>query len=42
MLGDWIQRALASVGGQPAPRAESRTVHGILVEVINTREDIDT
>jgi hypothetical protein len=42
MLGEWIQRALASVGGEPAPRAESRTIDGILVEVVNTREDIDT
>ncbi|HEV7991291.1 MAG TPA: hypothetical protein VGP25_05660 [Gemmatimonadaceae bacterium] len=43
MLRDWINRALASVGGHPpAPGAESRFVHGIRVDVINTREDIDT
>jgi hypothetical protein len=43
MLGDWIQRALASVAGHPeAQAAESRTIDGILVEVINTRDDIDT
>lgn len=43
MLRQWIDRALASVAGADAgPRAESRTIDGILVEVINTREDIDT
>jgi hypothetical protein len=50
MLREWIERALASVSGMAAPsgepaaqpRAESRMVHGIRVDVINTREDVDT
>ena len=44
MLRQWIERALASVGGaeEGAVRAESRVIDGIQVDVINTREDIDT
>jgi hypothetical protein len=43
MLKNWIDRALASVAGAAeGPRAESRTIDGIRVDVINTREDIDT
>ena len=50
MLREWIERALASVSGIAAqggetpaePRAESRLVDGIRVDVINTREDVDT
>jgi hypothetical protein len=50
MLREWIERALASVSGMAAPagegatgpRAESRLVDGIRVDVVNTREDIDT
>ena len=43
MLRQWIERALASVGGVgDAVRAESRLIDGIRVDVINTREDIDT
>jgi len=37
MLRQWIERALASVGG-----GESRVIDGIRVDVVNTREDIDT
>src|SRR3954454_10812325 len=43
MLRGWIERALASVSGEPVePPAESRIVDGIRVDVINTRPDIDT
>ena len=43
MLKQWIERALASVSGAEAePQAVSRMVEGIRVDVINTREDIDT
>ncbi|MDB4884288.1 MAG: hypothetical protein JWL95_3054 [Gemmatimonadetes bacterium] len=43
MLRQWIERALASVSGTPVePAAESRVVEGIRVDVINTRDDIDT
>jgi hypothetical protein len=43
MLRDWITRALASVGApDQTPRAASRLIDGIRVDVINTREDIDT
>jgi hypothetical protein len=43
MLRNWIERALASVSGQPPePPAESRIVEGVRVDVINTRPDIDT
>lgn len=43
MLRGWIERALASVSGEPVePPAVSRIVEGIRVDVINTRDDIDT
>jgi hypothetical protein len=40
MLKKWIERALASAAG--TPHAESRRIDGIRVDVINTRDDIDT
>jgi hypothetical protein len=40
MIKKWIDRALASVAS--TPHAESRLIDGIRVDVINTREDIDT
>jgi hypothetical protein len=43
MLRGWIDRALASVSGEPVePPADSRIIDGIRVDVINTRPDIDT
>src|SRR3954465_4872598 len=43
MFKQWLERALASVAGtEQEPRAESRVIDGIRVDVINTREDIDT
>jgi hypothetical protein len=43
MIKGWIERALASVSGVDAePPAESRIVEGIRVDVINTRDDVDT
>jgi hypothetical protein len=43
MLRGWIERALASVSGTDVePPADSRIVEGIRVDVINTRDDVDT
>src|SRR3954452_8354522 len=43
MFKQWLERALASVAGtEQEPRAESRVIDGIRVDVINTREDVDT
>ncbi|MEO8562293.1 MAG: hypothetical protein ABI601_09480 [bacterium] len=43
MIRQWIERALASVAGSgEEQRAESRVIDGIRVDVINTRDDIDT
>jgi len=44
MLRRWIERALASAAGaeDQGPSAETRVIDGIRVDVINTREDIDT
>jgi hypothetical protein len=40
MIKAWLERALASVA--QSPQAESRLIDGIRVDVINTRDDIDT
>lgn len=43
MLRDWLDRALGGLRDQPPePRPETRVIDGIRVDVVNTREDIDT
>jgi len=43
MLREWLERALGGLReSSPEPRTESRIIDGIRVDVVNTREDIDT
>lgn len=43
MAGGWLNRALGLVlGRRDEVLAESRVVHGVRVDVVNTRPDIDT
>ena len=43
MLREWVNRAAAALGSHAEERVtESRVIHGIRVDVVNTRPDIDT